>query len=104
MCQSRIDYIFMSTYLTNKVSNVALDWGYEKSDHASVMVGLHIGDETEMGPGLIRVNSLALDDPTNLSIVKTELLNLISQIPLDWDPHMKLEFVKVSMLPVSYST
>ena len=72
--------------------NSVLDQGYEKSDHASVMVGLHIGDETSMGPGLTKVNSLVLDDPDNLAIVKSKLANMISQIPLDQDPHTKLEF------------
>ena len=40
-----------------------------------------------MVPGLTKVNSLALDDPGNLAIVKSELANMISQIPLDLDPH-----------------
>jgi hypothetical protein len=61
------------------------------------MVGLHVGDITEMGPGLIRVNSLVLDDPISLAYVKSELLNAIATIPFNWDPHMKLEFIKMSI-------
>ena len=40
-----------------------------------------------MVPGLTKVNSLVLDDPGKLAIVKSELANMISQIPLDWDLH-----------------
>ena len=73
----------MSTYLVSKVSNSGLDWGYEISDHAFVMINLHIGDDTSMGPGLTRVNSSVLNDPDNLSTVKSELTKMIGQMPCD---------------------
>ena len=33
----------------------------------------------------------------NLIIVKRELTDMLSQVPNDWDPHKRLEFVKVAI-------
>jgi hypothetical protein len=56
---------------------------------------MHINEEFVMGPGLTRVNNSALDDPYKLVVAKEEIKELLAQIPEDWDPHKKLEFLKV---------
>ena len=38
-----------------------------------------------------------IDDLNNLIAVRRELTDMLSQIPNDWDPHKKLEFVKVAL-------
>ena len=50
----------------------------------------------DTGPGLVRVNASVLDDPLSLTIVKTELEERLAQVPDHWDPHVKLEYLKVS--------
>ena len=38
-----------------------------------------------------------LEDANNVAIIKSGLNNMLGQIPADWNPHMKLEFVKVAI-------
>ena len=53
---SRLDYIFMSGFLTSRINSVATDWAYEQSDHASIVIKMKIDTEIVKGPGLTRVN------------------------------------------------
>ena len=41
-----------------------------------------------------------LDDPIKLMAVKIEIKNMLAQIPETWDPHKKLEFLKVALRTV----
>ena len=90
----------MSNYLATRVVKVEVDWAYEKSDHASVMIEMHINEEIVMGPGLTKVNGMVLDNPVTLIIAKREILEMLNQIPSDWDPHKKLEYMKVAIRTV----
>jgi exonuclease III len=99
-CQSRLDYIFISRYLISKISNVETDWAFEQSDHASVTVEINIDQEIKVGPGLTRINSIILEDPVILERVRRELKEMLNQIPQNWNPHDKLEFMKVAIRSV----
>ena len=94
-CYSRLDYLFVSNYLASKIIKVHNDWSYEQSDHASLHVEMYINEEIVMGPGLTRVNVSVLDDPYKLVVAKEEIKELLAQIPRDWDPHKRLEYLKV---------
>ena len=43
-----------------------MDWAFEQSDHASVIVGMYLKEKVIMEPGLTRINSSVLDDPKAL--------------------------------------
>jgi hypothetical protein len=58
-------------------------------------VELHINQEIVMGPGLTRINVDVLNDAHKLSIVKEEIKEMLQQIPEYWDPHKRLEYLKV---------
>ena len=58
---------------------------------------LDLKNDIIRGPGLTRINSAILDNPTNLAKIKQDLMELLDQIPVCWDPHKKLEFMKVSI-------
>ena len=85
----------MSSYTASRITKVQVEWSYEQSDHASLHVELHINDEILMGPGLTRVNSSVLDDPQKLGVAKTEIQEMLNQMPGEWDPHKRLEYLKV---------
>ena len=53
-----------------------------------------------MGPGLTKINTSILEDPTNLKLAITEINDLLKQIPEDWDPHKRLEYMKVTIRSV----
>ena len=42
--KSRLDYIFVSQYLTSRITNVEVKYGFELSDHASVLVEMHVNE------------------------------------------------------------
>ena len=60
----------MSQYLTSRISRVEVSYGFEQSDHTTVLVEMHINADIEVGPGLIKVNSTVLNNPSNLVAVK----------------------------------
>ena len=41
-CYSRLDYIYVSGELVNKVKSVKIDWAFDKSDHAAVVLKMKI--------------------------------------------------------------
>ena len=52
------------------------------------------------GPGLTRVNEKILEDPVKLDCAKNEIRTLMQEAPSGWDPHMKLEYLKVAIRSV----
>ena len=96
-CQSRLDYIFVSQYLTSRITRVEVSYSFEQSDHAAVMVEMHVNEDIKVGPGLTKVNSAVLSDPVQLLAVKAEISEMMGQIPVEWDPHQRLEFLKVAI-------
>ena len=53
-----------------------VSYGFEQSDHAAVMVEMHINEDIEVGPGLTKVNSTVLNDSVNLLAV----INFVQQV------------------------
>jgi hypothetical protein len=88
-----LDYLFVSSYLTSQIIQVQNDWSYEQSDHASLSVEMHIKEEIVIGPDLIRVNATVLDDPFKRGVAKEEIRKFLDQIPGDWDPHKRLQYL-----------
>jgi exonuclease III len=99
-CQSRLDYIFVSKYLSTRIKNVKTDWAFEQSDHASVKIEISIKEDIVIGPCLTKINSAILENPATLEKVKREILEMLMQIPEYWNPHEKLEFLKVTIRTV----
>ena len=52
---------------------------------------MKINTEFAKGPGLTRVNGKILEDPVKLECAKNEIRDLMWEVPVEWDPHMKLE-------------
>ena len=81
----------MLNYLVSKILKSELEWGFEKSDHASLKVCLQIGVCSDWS----RSDQSKLAN--NVAIIKSGINNMLGQIPADWNPHMKLKFVKVAI-------
>ena len=80
-CYSRLDYIFMSGYLTSRIDSVGTDWAYEQSDHASLVIKLRINTEIVKGPGLTRLNEKILENSVKLECAKNEIRNMMEEVP-----------------------
>jgi exonuclease III len=94
-CYSRLDYIFISESLGNNLVDVKTDWAFEQSDHAAVRLEFKFLNTIEKGPGLPKINTNILEDPSTKVNIEKELSEQLNQIPNEWDPHVRLEFMKV---------
>jgi exonuclease III len=94
-CYSRLDYLFISEGLAKNISYVDTDWAFGKTDHAAVKMGLTFNEEIKKGPGTIKLNMNLLSNKITKIKIGEEIKTQLDQIPVDWDPHKKLEFAKV---------
>ena len=92
---SRLDYVLVSNQLSRHITNISSDWTFDKSDHAAVKITFKIPRPTQKGPGIVRVNA----DILKIEHIKREFLTrleeALKEIPNNWDPNKKLEFLKV---------
>ena len=94
-CYSRLDYVFLSKSLTSKITKVKIDWAFDTSDHAALEVELKVDVTPKKGPGLIKINTTILEDPNLTKQIGEEIELMMTQIDNNWDPHLRLEFLKV---------
>jgi exonuclease III len=96
-CGSRLDMIFSSKCDFAKIKSSSIDWTFDDSDHAMVHTELELIEISKRGPGLPRVDASILDRPDVKEKILKKLDEAMSQIPTNWDPHMILEFCKMSL-------
>ncbi len=94
-CYSRLDYIFLSAPLARTIMKAENNWSFESSDHATVMITLKLENNPQRGPGITKVNTNILDDPTVVKQIAEEVKIMLDQTDDSWNPHTKLEFLKV---------
>jgi exonuclease III len=93
---SRLDYIFASSTLLQRITKAETDWAFEASDHAAVKVSFLI-EEPEKGPGIRKVNTRILEDKNVENQIGIELEEMMRQTDENWNPHTTLEFMKVAI-------
>ena len=54
------------------------------------------------GPGIVKVNTKILDDPGVVLQIGTAIEEMMSQTDDSWNPHERLEFLKVAFRSVFY--
>jgi exonuclease III len=96
-CFSRLDYIFMSSYLIGNIQKVDVNWSFDKSDHAAVTCYLKVNESAEKGPGITRLNSKLLENVKIREEIRSNIRDLVSHLIPTWDPHIKLEYIKMSI-------
>jgi exonuclease III len=94
---SRLDHIFVSRELLPLISSALTDWSFDTSDHAAVILTIDKKEEVRKGPGIVKVNVKILEDPKVTNEVGIEILRMMNQAEAHWDPHTKLEFLKVAI-------
>jgi hypothetical protein len=93
-CYSRLDYIFISNELLSSLNKAEQNWAYEASDHAALSISIKQNNTVTKGPGIIKVNTKILENPSTVSIIKNEVKLMMEQIDESWNPHAKLEFLR----------
>jgi exonuclease III len=100
MCYSRLDYIFVSANLVQRIVNVNVDWAWETSDHAALIINMKEESLIPRGPGLAKINVKIIEDPIIALQIESEITEMMSQANNNWNPHTKLEFLKVCIRSV----
>ena len=93
---SRLDYIFTSNSLLHHITGAEVDWAFETSDHAAVRVDI-IFEEPQKGPGITKINTNILEDKNVELKIGQEIEEMMKQVQTDWNPHLTLEFLKVTI-------
>jgi hypothetical protein len=69
---SRLDYIFASSGMTNKLVQTRIDWCFDKSDHAALFSYFLFDSVPAKGPGRTKLNVKLLDDKNYCEQIKTK--------------------------------
>ena len=99
-CFSRLDYIFMSNRLIQRITSAQTDWAFESSDHSAVIINIRKDEQIKKGPGLVKINVEILKNPVVLKQIEVDIASLMEQVEDHWNPHLKLEFLKVCIRSV----
>jgi exonuclease III len=99
-CYSRLDYIFISSSLIPSLHRVEQNWAYESSDHAAVQLTLKFKNICSKGPGIPKINLKILDNPNTALRIENDIKQMMDQTDDSWNPHNKLEFLKVAIRSV----
>ena len=73
---------------------------FESSDHAAVKIEFNFEKEPIKGPGIVKVNTKILENPVVTAQIGTEIEEMMSQTDESWNPHARLEFLKVAIRSV----
>jgi len=94
-CMSRLDMIFLTKNLVNKVNPVSIDWAFDRSDHALLECSFSVKPDIMRGKGLPRVDTKLLENVNIVNELRDNLTTAINNIPDHWDPHKSWEYIKV---------
>ena len=85
-----------------KLKSINANWALSQSDHAAVECCYDLAEAPVQERNRIyRINPHLLNDPNDKNIFCKELESRISEIPSNWDPHMKLEYIKMCIRTIS---
>ncbi len=93
---SRLDYIFISETHRQRITNAETNWAFDTSDHAAVSIEILI-EEPVKGPGISKINCNLLNDPIVAKQIGSEIEIMMGQVGNNWNPHLILEFLKMSI-------
>ena len=92
---STIDRVLISKD-TLQIISISTDWSLSASDHASLTVKLeHVNRPTQVRDKLTRLDPTLVKDYETREVIRHELEIMLSSIPEDWNPHVRLEFLKM---------
>jgi exonuclease III len=92
--RSRLDHILVSKKIQDNIIQAYTTKTPYESDHSLVYIELDM-QETQYGPGIKRCNSDLLNTESVNIRVKSELSNIANEIPKHWNPHQKLDYMKM---------
>ena len=93
---SRLDYIFGPDRDNNKLDS-EVKWNVCNSDHGGVLCKKVINVTMARGPGIKKLDPIILENEYVKNEIQKKLSEMLDQILDVWNPHQKLEFMKVAL-------
>jgi exonuclease III len=94
--RSRLDMILISKALQKDIFSTTVNITPKESDHSWLAAIIKI-DSIKYGKGIVRCNSSLLANKETKERILNKLTESINEIPNDWNPHQKLDFIKVKI-------
>ena len=92
---STIDYVFHNTGELTLVGNSS-DWSLSMSDHAAVKCDFAFtGKEVGKRSKVTRLDPSLIKDRERMLRIKEVINALMAMIPADWNPHIRLDYLKM---------
>jgi len=94
--RSRLDYIFVSKSLRDKITSSYITYAFNESDHNPVTSEFSL-EYVKNGPGIVRANSSLLENSEIRDRINKELSKIIDEMPSNWNPHQILDYFKYNL-------
>ena len=92
---SKIDHIFVSHDLLTSITEYNTIWDFVKSDHAAIQLSISLDCKNSRGRSYPKLNLIDLKGDGVVNEIRTEINKAIQDFPSHWDPHLKLDFIKL---------
>ena len=92
---NRIDAFFVCASLLDFIKKYDTIWDFVKSDHAGIWVELNFVQAKLRGRSYPKLYSSDLKLPGAHKEIKSDIEQAIKEFPSHWNPHQKLDFIKV---------
>ena len=93
---SKIDYIFVNGELLNCIKQYNTIWDLVVSDHAAICVNIDLSkSEQKRGRSYPKLSNLDISAKEDCEALRKVINDAIKDFPMHWDPHKKLDFIKV---------
>ena len=98
-CFSKLDYVFASHRLVARVAKATIKWHEFGAtfDHACTECKFVPGCKPERGRSFPKLFSTDIATENDKRWIKQQLEHFMQQIPPNWDPHMRLDFIKTML-------
>ena len=92
---SKIDYIFVSHQIVAGIKAYDTVWDLVKSDHAAICLKVELYTIPSKGRSYPKLSALDISNSNDREEPRREISEAITNFPKHWDPHQKLDYIKV---------
>ena len=92
---SKIDYMFVTHDLLVSTTKYDTIWDLIKSDHAAIQISINLEVKSNRGRSYPKLSLIDLKVDGVVREIRDEIQKAIREFPLHWNPHLKLDYVKM---------
>ena len=92
---SKIDHVFVTKDLLESTTKYSTIWDLIKSDHAAIQILIDFNSNYNRGRSYPKLSLIDLKGDDIVKDIKAEINRAIEDFPPHWNPHLKLDYVKL---------